>query len=800
MAPKRPQLPSFGVLNDINKPIVQDRIDLEQGTTAGIFRKIAERSYTPDAVSNTGPYKAIVLKVEENPTKSEAGSWLNTFFDETPHGSFVRIKARIPEIHSMLPIPRSWGNGSDDHAAIEMYPTFTAQKQDVEKPVVGSIVWVDFGNKTNFTDPIYIGPVIESKTPVIGYGAVSPANLHLNSCAGSFNSDSPVGDPISGRNKALAHTGLPLLPRATKKEVSKESKIIIGNRASPEIVTKWKNAVNAKGVPGISWIGNLDANGSLDERHNKGKRDTIIFAPNTTNFTNPLEIIYYFHGLGGFGNIHDFRERINPQIARLSKDNRNFVIVIPELPWSSETSTPHGRQQMAFRGRDNFYRFHGQVQGQLRTSFSNEIEVKFITLVAHGAGGAVLRTISNTNAITSVRPNKIVMADCDYYGVAQILWDKYFKENENIELNILTKKSGTPFNKAKEFLKKNNLPGKSRKVYVESLNKTHRSIGDMSIEFINPVEKRRVDENYKRVSTIPPESPAREEEKTLEEDPTEEKNTPPKLSDPQGRIPNAPNNNRSPSAISKNSTTRKPLPSGVVIRESQPYREARVYVRDYGSLSRNANSPVDGKPLLVKVNGGKLLHRLAAARFNKLNEAWLREHNNTVPAIRVVSGLRNRRWRSREHYEDVLFNKYKSRVAKRLKRNEEDVREEAIAEGQKWIAYASPHETGLAFDIGNNGLAPISATRAKQRNTRLYKWLVANAHKYGITPYKREPWHWEVRLPRESWASGEEFTDNFAVVVIKAGKAGTIPTTAKKVTTQMLAVNQCVSTVKDVVG
>jgi len=81
------------------------------------------------------------------------------------------------------------------------------------------------------------------------------------------------------------------------------------------------------------------------------------------------------------------------------------------------------------------------------------------------------------------------------------------------------------------------------------------------------------------------------------------------------------------------------------------------------------------------------------------------------------------------------------------------------------MAFNSPHETGLAFDFGSHGLAPISSTNAQQKRTPFYQWLVANAYKFGITPYAVEAWHWEVRVPKDSWASGEEFTDNFGVMV-----------------------------------
>ena len=75
----------------------------------------------------------------------------------------------------------------------------------------------------------------------------------------------------------------------------------------------------------------------------------------------------------------------------------------------------------------------------------------------------------------------------------------------------------------------------------------------------------------------------------------------------------------------------------------------------------------------------------------------------------------------------------------------------SVERGSVYLAFNSPHETGLAFDIGSGGLSPTSATITQQRQTPLYRWLVEHAHKYGISPYSAEPWHWEVRAPRTIW-------------------------------------------------
>lgn len=64
-------------------------------------------------------------------------------------------------------------------------------------------------------------------------------------------------------------------------------------------------------------------------------------------------------------------------------------------------------------------------------------------------------------------------------------------------------------------------------------------------------------------------------------------------------------------------------------------------------------------------------------------------------------------------------------------------------------AACSPHRTGTAIDIhvghvagmGVDSTDPMSRRHMAQGAT--YRWLVANASRFGFTPYVFEPWHWE---------------------------------------------------------
>lgn len=154
----------------------------------------------------------------------------------------------------------------------------------------------------------------------------------------------------------------------------------------------------------------------------------------------------------------------------------------------------------------------------------------------------------------------------------------------------------------------------------------------------------------------------------------------------------------------------------------EKYVERRVRVSAYRSL------PL-GDPLLVEVQPGKLLHKAAANLLRRmLDDAAAAGFKD----VKIQSAHRRRRWRDRAHYEATLVRRYGS-----------------VQKGRRWLAYASPHETGLAVDFGSHGLFPRSKTAEQQKRAPFFAWLKENAYRYGWHPYKAEPWHWECPLPSE---------------------------------------------------
>jgi hypothetical protein len=161
------------------------------------------------------------------------------------------------------------------------------------------------------------------------------------------------------------------------------------------------------------------------------------------------------------------------------------------------------------------------------------------------------------------------------------------------------------------------------------------------------------------------------------------------------------------------------------------YVERRVKVRIYGTMATTSKLLV---PVPGVSSGTKRLHVLAAAGFTSLAAAIQRDLGIE---LKTASAWRAHRWTSREQYEAVLVSRFGS-----------------VKEGKRWLAFDSPHETGLAMDIGVGGLKPTRSTVDFQRKQPLHQWLVQHASEHGWYPYKTEPWHWEYPLSLEAYQSG----------------------------------------------
>jgi D-alanyl-D-alanine carboxypeptidase len=81
----------------------------------------------------------------------------------------------------------------------------------------------------------------------------------------------------------------------------------------------------------------------------------------------------------------------------------------------------------------------------------------------------------------------------------------------------------------------------------------------------------------------------------------------------------------------------------------------------------------------------------------------------------------------------------------RSREYQDKLRRESPNSGSAGLAVNSPHFTGRALDlyVGGDPVDTRDSNRGVQVETRVYKWLVRNAERFGFRPYFYEPWHWE---------------------------------------------------------
>lgn len=159
-----------------------------------------------------------------------------------------------------------------------------------------------------------------------------------------------------------------------------------------------------------------------------------------------------------------------------------------------------------------------------------------------------------------------------------------------------------------------------------------------------------------------------------------------------------------------------------------------------GGRIQDKRPPAESMLLTVSGVAGKKikLHRLAGQAWQALVQA-ARADGIRHPLLLPTSGYRS------PDYQTKLWKKALERY-------------KTPQEARKWVAPpgTSAHQSGRAIDFylgGKNSSGNVTALR----QLPAYKWLFANASRFGFYPYTREPWHWEFNPPARTGSSIQEF-------------------------------------------
>ena len=287
-----------------------------------------------------------------------------------------------------------------------------------------------------------------------------------------------------------------------------ETILITESRTYYKTKRTWQNTYdtlikNNGTVKGAAFIAPIKGNGYHDSRHRNGARDTIIFVPSTTKFNKSIDIIFYFHGLGGFKE-RDFKTRVLKHTK--SFKGRNYIVVIPEMPWSRNTSTPRSRQGRVFSKKNQFSTFVTSVVKVVVTLFEpspvkrnncmlrNICQFNFgkTILVGHSAGGSTLMSISKSGGLdwlykkNSPHSLKVIFSDAGYGRWTDATWKNFKSKNFNTSTKfiLLTRKWDRPHKNTKRFLKKFKNKPINIKHVVFNRSTTHAGIGDQALSWV----------------------------------------------------------------------------------------------------------------------------------------------------------------------------------------------------------------------------------------------------------------------------------------------------------------------------
>ena len=251
-------------------------------------------------------------------------------------------------------------------------------------------------------------------------------------------------------------------------------------------VRRWRTALVKAKFRQTTYIQRFSAAGGTDRRHSNGGRDTVIMIPDNVDLSEEVNVLFWFHGLNGFSS-RTFEKRLMPQLNYLASIRSNYIIVIPEMPWSTNTTTPRGRQGKVWTGRhgDNFNKFYKDVIKTIESHFLHpdyeaNIEYRNI-IVGHSAGGSAISSLAKSGQITEVNIDMIVFSDASYGRWLENTW-RYHVSGSDTALCVYVRDGDTPHDMLKRFLRDYRAASDDINIKVLRRSIQHHMIGDRILQ------------------------------------------------------------------------------------------------------------------------------------------------------------------------------------------------------------------------------------------------------------------------------------------------------------------------------
>lgn len=193
--------PGFGQLNSAQHSQEPEALEPENVNGLDLIVKNNQDATKPNIIKKIiGPFKGMVFKGIGDQTSVKKSGTENDFLSFLGLSDLAKHRIQIPELHSHLPdLGEDIENVPASIAAL--YPEFLGESSDIPQVKPGTIVWCNYLDRTNFTDPVYLGPIDDKQADTTG-GVVSSAANFVVGLLGTAS----AGDSIGG-NQALNANG-----------------------------------------------------------------------------------------------------------------------------------------------------------------------------------------------------------------------------------------------------------------------------------------------------------------------------------------------------------------------------------------------------------------------------------------------------------------------------------------------------------------------------------------------------------------------------------------------------------------
>ena len=233
--------------------------------------------------------------------------------------------------------------------------------------------------------------------------------------------------------------------------------------------------------------------GGEDRLHRSGHRDVIVWIPGTTDLTRDFIVILWFHGHWGYVPHRTFQDRTLKQFVPYAQPGNlstNFVVVIPEMPWSVHTRTPTKRNSMLWMKPGDFMKFTMQIERILLRHMINTLlegakDLSWVRplgkidyrVVGHSAGGSAIKRIAITGDLCRINPSMIVWSDSSYGRWLDDAWNGCLG-SAKIPTEVFVRKFGPPWRSATRFIGEFQGQPPFLHLHIKTGKWSHKTIGN----------------------------------------------------------------------------------------------------------------------------------------------------------------------------------------------------------------------------------------------------------------------------------------------------------------------------------